>query len=109
MMMLSKRNAVQSHWDSEAWKTKADTGRLSGIKLWDYKRENFENKNKQEVIMEESSKEGTGPRRDVLLGLMMMRISNKGNFGRIYAAVCNKRNIMKESSELNELCSKYQL
>ncbi|GFW95993.1 hypothetical protein TNCV_4174201 [Trichonephila clavipes] len=34
-------------------------GRLSGI--WDYKRENLENKSKQEVIMEESSKEGTGP------------------------------------------------
>ncbi|GFX78597.1 transposable element Tcb1 transposase [Trichonephila clavipes] len=36
--------------------------RLSRIRLWDYKRENLDNKSKQEVIMEESSKEGTGPR-----------------------------------------------
>ncbi|GFT01076.1 hypothetical protein TNCV_4054681 [Trichonephila clavipes] len=32
-----KDTAVQSHWDSEAWKTKAEMGRLSGIRLWDYK------------------------------------------------------------------------
>ncbi|GFU73917.1 major centromere autoantigen B [Trichonephila clavipes] len=42
--------AVQSHWDSEAWKTKAEMGILSGIKLWDYKQENMENKCKQVVI-----------------------------------------------------------
>ncbi|GFS99436.1 hypothetical protein TNCV_35811 [Trichonephila clavipes] len=49
-------------WDSEAWKAKAEMVRLSGIGLWDYKRENLENKNKQEVIMEEILKERTGPR-----------------------------------------------
>ncbi|GFY34162.1 hypothetical protein TNCV_2504651 [Trichonephila clavipes] len=32
-----------SHWDSEAWKTKAEMGRLIGIRLRDYKRENLEN------------------------------------------------------------------
>ncbi|GFX16161.1 hypothetical protein TNCV_4704171 [Trichonephila clavipes] len=47
--------------NSEAWKTKAEMGRLNGIRLLDYKRENLENKNKQEIIVEESSKEGTGP------------------------------------------------
>ncbi|GFW47608.1 hypothetical protein TNCV_583201 [Trichonephila clavipes] len=48
---------VESHWDSEAWKTDAEMGRMSGIRLWDYKRENVENKSKQDIIMEESSKE----------------------------------------------------
>ncbi|GFY13072.1 hypothetical protein TNCV_666341 [Trichonephila clavipes] len=46
-------------------------GRLSGIRLWDYKRENLENKSKQEVFMEESSKEGTSPRGAVLPDMMM--------------------------------------
>ncbi|GFU15382.1 transposable element Tc3 transposase [Trichonephila clavipes] len=32
-------------------------GRLSGIRFPDYKPENLENKNKQEIIMEESSKD----------------------------------------------------
>ncbi|GFU31827.1 hypothetical protein TNCV_1176871 [Trichonephila clavipes] len=50
---------VQSHWDSEAWKTRAEMGRFSGIRLRDYKRENLENKSKQEVTMEESPKKGT--------------------------------------------------
>ncbi|GFS91058.1 hypothetical protein TNCV_2120421 [Trichonephila clavipes] len=36
-------------------------GRLSGIRLRNYKREKSKNKSKQEVIMEESSKEGTRP------------------------------------------------
>ncbi|GFW77861.1 hypothetical protein TNCV_4627401 [Trichonephila clavipes] len=48
--VVKKGTAVQSHWDSEASKTKAQMGRLSGIRLWDYKRENLENKNKQEAV-----------------------------------------------------------
>ncbi|GFW51934.1 hypothetical protein TNCV_1188651 [Trichonephila clavipes] len=47
-------------------------GRLSGIRLWEYNRENLENKSKQEVIMEESSKEGTEPRGAVLPDMMPM-------------------------------------
>ncbi|GFS88078.1 hypothetical protein TNCV_764601 [Trichonephila clavipes] len=35
--------SIQSHWDSEVWKTKAEMGRLSGIRLRDYKRGNLEN------------------------------------------------------------------
>ncbi|GFV15307.1 hypothetical protein TNCV_4833351 [Trichonephila clavipes] len=58
MIMLSKGTAFQRPWDSEAWKTKTEMGRLSGIRLWDYKRENLEKKIKHEVIMEKSSKEG---------------------------------------------------
>ncbi|GFU70375.1 hypothetical protein TNCV_2916381 [Trichonephila clavipes] len=61
-----KGTAVQSHWDSEAWKTKSEIGRLSGIRLWEYKRENSKNKSKQEIIMEEPSKEGPSPRGAVL-------------------------------------------
>ncbi|GFV06707.1 hypothetical protein TNCV_1611201 [Trichonephila clavipes] len=33
-------------------------GRLRGIRLWDYKQENLENKREKRVIMEEFSKEG---------------------------------------------------
>ncbi|GFX97003.1 putative DD41D transposase [Trichonephila clavipes] len=64
---------IQSDWDSEAWKTKAEKGRLSRNRLRDYKRENLENKGKQEVIIEESSKEGTGLRGAVLPDMMVMR------------------------------------
>ncbi|GFT40259.1 hypothetical protein TNCV_627601 [Trichonephila clavipes] len=46
-------------------------GRLSGIRFWNYKRENVENKSKQE----ESSKEGTGLREVVLPDIMMMMMS----------------------------------
>ncbi|GFS76493.1 hypothetical protein TNCV_1621141 [Trichonephila clavipes] len=73
MIMLSKRySAVQSHWVSEAEKTKTELRRLSGIILWDSKRENLENKRKQEV-MEESSKEGTGLGGAVLPDMMMRK------------------------------------
>ncbi|GFS66040.1 hypothetical protein TNCV_2510491 [Trichonephila clavipes] len=47
---------------------------MGRLKLWDNKRENLENKSKQEVIMEESSKECTGPRGAVLPDMMMMRL-----------------------------------
>ncbi|GFW51944.1 uncharacterized protein TNCV_1188751 [Trichonephila clavipes] len=47
-------------------------GRLSGNRLWDYNRKNLENKSKQGVIMEESSKQGTEPREAVLPDMMMM-------------------------------------
>ncbi|GFX78098.1 hypothetical protein TNCV_972521 [Trichonephila clavipes] len=46
--------------------------RLIGIRLWDNKRENLENKTEQEVTMEESSKEGSGPRGAVLPDMMIM-------------------------------------
>ncbi|GFW46017.1 hypothetical protein TNCV_3276351 [Trichonephila clavipes] len=45
-------------------------GRLRGIRLWDYKRENLEDKSRQEIIVEESAKEGTDPRRIVLPDMM---------------------------------------
>ncbi|GFX65064.1 hypothetical protein TNCV_452021 [Trichonephila clavipes] len=57
----------------ESVKTKAEISRFSGIRIWDYKKENLENKNKQELIMEESSKKGTGPRRAVLPDTMRRR------------------------------------
>ncbi|GFS60461.1 hypothetical protein TNCV_947081 [Trichonephila clavipes] len=60
--VVKKVLQFKSHWDSEAWKTKAEMGGLIGTRLWDYKRANLENKSKQEVIMEEFSKEGAGPR-----------------------------------------------
>ncbi|GFV33997.1 uncharacterized protein TNCV_2613951 [Trichonephila clavipes] len=46
MIILSKRHcSSQSHWDSEAWMTKAEMDRLSGIRPLDYKGENLENEN----------------------------------------------------------------
>ncbi|GFV92570.1 hypothetical protein TNCV_1374211 [Trichonephila clavipes] len=42
--VVKKITAIQNHWNSEAWKTKAEMVRLSGIRLCDYKRENLENK-----------------------------------------------------------------
>ncbi|GFX04113.1 hypothetical protein TNCV_3972621 [Trichonephila clavipes] len=84
---LGARERVQSHWDLEAWKTKTETGRLSGIGLGDYKQENLENKSKQDVIMEESSKEGTGPRGAVSPDIMMMMVAERRkdgwNFGMV--------------------------
>ncbi|GFX18547.1 hypothetical protein TNCV_3371201 [Trichonephila clavipes] len=63
---------VQSHWDSEAWKTKAEMGRLSGIRLWDYKRDNLENKKKipwqmrsQVAVRNNISKRGNTTENDV--------------------------------------------
>ncbi|GFT14385.1 hypothetical protein TNCV_4003761 [Trichonephila clavipes] len=56
-------------------------GRLSGIKIWDYKRENLENKGKQEVNVEESSK-GTGLRGPVLPDMMKI-ITPEENFNQI--------------------------
>ncbi|GFU70003.1 hypothetical protein TNCV_2984301 [Trichonephila clavipes] len=78
MIMLSKVTAVQNHWSSEAWKTKAEVTKLSEIRLRDYKRENLENKGKHEIIMEESSTEGTGPRGAVLPDMMMGLGSSPG-------------------------------
>ncbi|GFU32963.1 hypothetical protein TNCV_4155511 [Trichonephila clavipes] len=52
---------------------------LSGIRLWDYKRESSENGNEQEVTPEESSKEGTSPRGAVLPDMMIIiRMINNG-------------------------------
>ncbi|GFW42878.1 hypothetical protein TNCV_734111 [Trichonephila clavipes] len=47
----------------------AEMDRFSGIRLWDYKQENLENKSEQEVNMEESSKDSRG---DVLPDIMRM-------------------------------------
>ncbi|GFV00226.1 hypothetical protein TNCV_3322771 [Trichonephila clavipes] len=63
---------LQNRRDSESWKTKDEMGRLSGIRFWDYKRETFENKSKQEVIMEEYSKESTGPPRAILPDMIII-------------------------------------
>ncbi|GFU94135.1 hypothetical protein TNCV_967051 [Trichonephila clavipes] len=43
--VVKKGTAIQSHWDLVAWKTKAEKGKFSGIRLTDYKRKYLENKN----------------------------------------------------------------
>ncbi|GFS56852.1 hypothetical protein TNCV_2660821 [Trichonephila clavipes] len=59
-----------SHWDLDAWKIKAQMDRLSGIRLWDYKRENLEKEGEHEVTLEESLREGIGPQEAVLPDMM---------------------------------------
>ncbi|GFX68587.1 hypothetical protein TNCV_1800001 [Trichonephila clavipes] len=69
----ASNTAVRSHWDSVTWKTKAETDRLSGIRLWDYKRENLEYEGRQDASEEKSSKEATGPRGSILPDMTMIK------------------------------------
>ncbi|GFW91483.1 hypothetical protein TNCV_3376471 [Trichonephila clavipes] len=72
MSMLLKRYCSSKSLGFGNVEDQAERYAVSGIKLWDYERDNLENKSKQEVIVEESSKEGSVPRGAVLPDKMMI-------------------------------------
>ncbi|GFW05758.1 hypothetical protein TNCV_4627671 [Trichonephila clavipes] len=81
-------------------------GRHRGIRLWDDKREILENKSEQEVIMEESSKEGTGQRGDVLPNMMMMMtvpFTNDGRFDGLAGMLNGHHHVLEKVVELCEV------
>ncbi|GFW48398.1 hypothetical protein TNCV_1109611 [Trichonephila clavipes] len=72
MIMLSKRYCRLKSLGFGSVEEQGGDGPTQWNQILGYNRKNLENKSKQEVIMEESSKGDTSPRGTVLSHMMMM-------------------------------------